>query len=197
MSYWVLFSAFKSDGAVLSSIPSPGPKGYEYRHGKILGDKFPAHDDAVMLFDSQYSEGIKLYDFIYTIDSVLVVNGKVKSILDDIGAEDLEYLPITVWDHQRNIASEDFFILNPIGGVEFIDMEESDFEFNPLNESQIVSIEELVVRDVDIPVGKKLFRASTKMDQIFISDEVKTAFEKAGVEGYKVFEAEGWDGLDV
>ena len=39
-----------------------------------------------------------------------------------------------------------------------------------------------------------MFRASKKLDQIFINDDVKQALEKAGIEGYVVKEADGWNG---
>lgn len=93
--------------------------------------------------------------------------------------------------------SGDYYILNLLGSIDRIDMEESDFVESAFFPAQISDIDELVVNDLSLPEGKKVFRASTKMDQIFISDEVKTAFEEASIKGYNVFEAEGWDGLDV
>lgn len=84
MKYWVFFPELKSDGAVLSSIPSPGPEDYEYATGKSLAEVFPEQEKAVMLFDPQHPEGIKLYGIVYAVDRVLVVSNKVKGILDSL-----------------------------------------------------------------------------------------------------------------
>ena len=51
----------------------------------------------------------------------------------------------------------------------------------------------------DLTSGEQLvkFAEDQKMDQIFLNDEIKTAFETAGIKGYKLFNADGWDGLDI
>ena len=34
------------------------------------------------------------------------------------------------------------------------------------------------------------------MKQIFIHDDLRLALENEGIQGYKLIEAKGWDGLD-
>jgi hypothetical protein len=117
--------------------------------------------------------------------------------LEGSGCKDIEYLPITIWDHQNTAVSSNYFILNPLGGVDFIDMDKSAYSMSSLNEGQIYSIDNLVINEKAIPADAKLFRAETKMDQIFISDEIRKSLEAAGIKGYKLLQADGWDGLDI
>lgn len=197
MMYWVIFPAMYRDGAVLSAVPDVGPQDFEYDLGKPLLKGYPKREDAIMCFDTNYPDRIKLYDILPALDSVLVVNSKVKDVFEASGCKDVEYLPITIWDHQNAVASSNYFIVNPLGGVDFIDMDKSAYSMSSLDEGQIYSIDNLVINEKEIPADAKLFRAKTKMDQIFISDEIRKSLEVAGIKGYKLLQADGWDGLDI
>lgn len=58
-------------------------------------------------------------------------------------------------------------------------------------------LKNLVVDPEGVSEKAKLFRAETKMDQIFVSNDVKVAFEEAGISGWKVYPVDGWDGLEL
>jgi hypothetical protein len=198
MTYWALFPKIIDDGAVLSAVPKEGPKGYKYKKGINLLQNYPDRDRAIMVFDQvNYPDQSKLYDILPALSSVLVVNSKVKDLLGSMNINNIEYLPIRLWDHKKEPVSDDYYIVNPLGSVDFIDMEKSDYVMGALDDSNINDIDELVINYDKIPEDAKLFRASTMMDQLFIHDDVRLAFEKAGIQGYSLFEAEGWDGLDV
>lgn len=193
--YWVLQSRFFRDGAFLESTPEDGPGGLKYDVGVSLIDSFPDRPSAIMYYDEDY-EGIKLYDFVPNMDSVLVVHDKVKTLYDTLGLDRIEYLPIRLCDHQKKIASDDYFIVNPLALEPIIDMEKSDCEMNPFRKTQVYRTKNLVVNK-EVEIESKLFRASTKTDSIFVHDDVVVALDKAGITGYKVLKAEGWDGLSV
>jgi len=195
--YWALFPRMYKDGAVLSAVPDGGPKAYKYRHGKPLLRNYPALAQAVMLFDSiNYPSHSKLYDILPAMDSVLVVNDKVKELFTSLKLDSIEYLPVQLWDHQEVPVSDNYYIVNPLGNIDFIDMARSDYVLNPLVEGQVDDIDELVINYDNIPSHAKLFRASTMMSQLFISDDVRVALEKADIKGFHLMKAEGWDGLD-
>jgi len=126
----------------------------------------------------------------------IVVNSRVKNVLDNMNIDTVEYLPIRLWGHQKDLVSDDYFILNPLGSVDFIDMEKSDYVMSSLDESQISDVDDLVINMDNIPKETKIFRATTMMEQVFIHDDLRLALENAGIQGYKLIEAEGWDGLD-
>ena len=197
MKYWVILTAKLDDGVVLTSVPEDGPDDFEYDEGAPLLKGYPDRDEAVMVYDTDYPEGVKLYDILSSLDGIIVVSIKVKTIFDELGIDDVEYLPISLWDHQQKPVNADYYILNPVGSVEFIDMDNSEYRMDPLDEEQIGRIKKLVVNVDKIPKGANLFRAKTKTDQIFINSKVRGALKKAGVKGYKLFEAEGWDGLPI
>jgi hypothetical protein len=127
---------------------------------------------------------------------LIIANSKVKTILDSFEINNLEYLSSWLYDHQKAVASKDYAIINMQGSVDAIDMEKTDCVMGSLIETQIVDIDELVLDYDKIPEDAKIFRATAKLDLILIRDDIKRAFEDAGITGYKVFEADGWDGDD-
>ncbi|VAW86808.1 hypothetical protein MNBD_GAMMA16-169 [hydrothermal vent metagenome] len=197
MTYWVLFPEMLDDSAVLSAIPDGGPEDYQYNEGEPLLPNYPSLDQAIMVFDSiHYPDQSKLYDIVPALDAVLVINNKVKNVLNNMNVDNIEYLPIRLWDHQKSPVSDDYYILNPLGSVDFIDMEKSECAMSALNKGQINDIDDLVINMNKVPKEAKLFRATTMMRQVFIHDDLRIALGNEGIQGYKLIEAEGWDGLD-
>ncbi len=197
MTYWALLPKTINDGAVLSAVPEGGPEDYEYDEGEPLLKNYPSRDKAIMVFNSvHYPDQSKLYDILPALDAVLVVNSKVKNVLDKMNIDNVEYLPIRLWGHQKEPVSDDYYILNPLGSVNFIDMKKSDYDMSALDEGQIQRIRKLVIDRDKIPQEVKIFRATTKMDQLFIHDDLRVTLENEGIQGYKLMKAEGWDGFN-
>ena len=194
MKYWVFKSDFGEEGVYLSSLPGAGPKDYEYSKGVSLVDRHPSGEASAMYYDPAYPERTKLNDFVDNLNGVLIANQKVVNILQKLGVNNVEYLPVWLMDHQDNLVSKDHVILNVLGGVEIIDMETSTYRMNALIEDQVDRIKNLIVKNDAIPVGVHIFRASKKQKLFFISDDLKQAFEKYNIKGYRAIVADGWNG---
>ena len=101
-----------------------------------------------------------------------------------LGVDAIEYLPIWLCDHKHEISSKDYTICNVLNKVDIVDMDKSDIrEWMILDEDQIYGFSKLVVDYEAIPEGAKMFRASKKLDQIFINDDVKQASRKSRYRG--------------
>jgi len=90
-------------------------------------------------------------------------------------------------------------IVNCLDGVVVINQKvKKIFEslMSPLFPDRIKRVKSLVVNQ-DADIQSHAFVPKGMQDQIFITEKLKTALEAEGVTGFKVFEAEGWDGLDV
>ena len=194
--YWVLMLSSGREGVSLSGIPESGAEAYKYSKGISLVDVHPKNEASGIYYDPDQLDHIKLYDFVDNLDSLIIANSKVKAILDSFEIDNLEYLPSWLYDHQKNLASKDYAIINVLGSVDAIDMEKSDYKMNRIIKNQVKFIDELVLNYDKIPDNAKIFRATTKLNLVLIREDIKQAFEEAGLTGYKVFEADGWDGDD-
>lgn len=195
MKYWAFLPSSRSDSAILSAVPVDGPKSNKYRKGKSLKGSFPAIEEAIMCFDPNYPEGCVLQDIIECLDGVWVVSSKVKGFFESMGIQE-EFLQVRLWDHNNTVVSDDYFIFNCLELVDFIDMNLSKVVFNKFFPDRVKRIKSLVINK-GLSVDKKIFAPQNMTTQLFISDDLKEALKSSGFSGFKVFEAEGWDGMPV
>lgn len=194
--YWAFLSVQPDDGAVLSDVPDPGPEAFEYTDGQPLLEKFPSHDEAVMCMSVNNPDDSILHDVVACEESVKVISSKVKTIFERHGATNVEYLPVTIWDHKNKPCSTDYFILNPLESFDIIDMDKADVVMNAFFPTRVKRIKNLIVNHEAMPEDAKVFRASRKMAEIFVNDEIANALKDADISGCKLMKAEGWDGFD-
>ncbi|MCP3143120.1 imm11 family protein [Pyxidicoccus xibeiensis] len=192
MSYWILDGG-NNDGAFISGYPKSKIKDWRYDEGESLAKEFPK--DAAVVFSSNWPERRKLYDFLDNAVTALIVSERVRRILEELKAKDLEFLPVTVKDHKKAPMAERYFILNALGGQDAIDMEKSQLVMDPLEKEQIGRIKKLVLQPKKIDKDAKLFRASRARHVIFVDDAVRKAFRKEGITGFWLYKAEGWNGF--
>jgi len=195
MKYWVFKVSAPEGGAYLSRVPSKGPESYRYKKGESLIQEFKKHENLGMYFDPDYLDDTELFDFVDNINDLIIANKKVCDVLVALALPNIEFLPIWLYDHQDHVTSKEYAIVNVLGSVDVIDMEKSEIDMDSIIETQIYSIDNLVLDYDKIPEDASIFRATTKLDEIFVRDDVKNAMESAGLEGCVFIEADGWDGL--
>jgi len=195
MSIFVFFPSAGSKGVFLSTVPLDGPKAYKYKKAISLSDSFPTINDAVMCFDPNFPDNTALLDILNCLNGVVVFNQKVKKVFETLGITG-EFLNVRIWDHQDNAVSDDYFIFNCLSVIDFIDMEKSKVAMSPFFPDRIKRVKSLVVNQ-NADIQSHAFVPKGMEDQIFITEKLKTALKEEGITGFKVFEAEGWDGLDV
>jgi hypothetical protein len=70
----------------------------------------------------------------------------------------IEYLPVSIIDHQGNVLSNEYFILNPLQLVDCIDREQSKFTASRIQPDEISRLDKLVIRESAVPKDQQLFR---------------------------------------
>jgi len=195
MKYWVFKVSAPEGGAYVSEVSSKGPKAFRYDKGESLLGEFPEEGMAGMYFDPDYPDDTELFDFVDNINGLIIANKRVRDVLMSLELTNIEFLPICLYDHQDKVASKEYTIVNVLGSVDCIDMDKSEIDMDSIIETQIYSIDNLVFDYDKIPEDARMFRATTKLDEIFVRDDVKNAMESAGLEGCVFIEADGWDGM--
>jgi hypothetical protein len=128
MKYFQLDTCPKEDFSFCMLENSPdGTVSINYRmaEGEPMGADYPA--DARWRMSDDY-KGIKLPTLIGCLDSILVLLKPAMEILRETGVA-MECLPFTLLNHKGRVASEDYFIVNPLGSVECLDLAKSDIEW--------------------------------------------------------------------
>ncbi len=148
-------------------------------------------------FSNNYPDDRNLYDFQPNMMSNLLVSGRARKLIESLSVSNAEWLPVAIKDHKGNVVGPDYAFLNLLGAEDAIDMERSDYEMDSLEKDQIGVIDRLALNTSAISPDAKMFRCTKERRLILIRDDVHAAFEQAGLTGFKVYEAEGWDGLEL
>ncbi|MFP2958751.1 imm11 family protein [Myxococcus sp. 1LA] len=194
MKYFVL-RAMAEEAGFIESYPRGSPTDWKFDRGISLAKDFPARGE--VSFSSNYPDDQNLYDFQPNLMSALLVSGRARELIESLGVANAEWLPVVVKDQQGAIVGPDYAFLNLLGDEDAIDMERSRYEMNSIDKEQIGFIDKLALKADTISPDAKMFRCTHERRLILIREDVHAAFEQAGLTGFKVYEAEGWDGLEL
>jgi hypothetical protein len=193
MDYWVLKSN-APDGGVIDAYPANGPTGWKYGKGAPLAREFPS--SATVKFSKMFPDFRALYDFQPNTLSTWIVSRRVQGVIEQLQLQNAELLPVTIKDHQGAVAAEGYAFLNLIGAEDAIDLHKSRVTMDPMEKDQIGGIDEIILQPKAIKPDAKMFRCSAERRLFLIRDDVKQAFESAGLTGFRTFAANGWNGFD-
>jgi hypothetical protein len=136
------------------------PKGIEHLTYKMMtgvpiGSDYPKDAQITM---SDKEEGIALSGLIGNTCGLLIVVSALKNlILDhDKAPDQIECLPLRILNHKKRLASDDYFIINPLGTEDCVDLEKSVIERT--KSGAVVGIDELVLKRSRINPAKAIFR---------------------------------------
>ena len=115
---------------------------YEIQKGISRKNDFPK--DACFHMDPGFPKDIGLADHLDNEESCLVVSKQLKKFLESKITSPIEYLSVTIFNHKNQVASNEYFIVNPLNVVDCINLEESEVEWNSLDSEDIDDLEELV-----------------------------------------------------
>ncbi|NTX10534.1 hypothetical protein FJV41_42055 [Myxococcus llanfairpwllgwyngyllgogerychwyrndrobwllllantysiliogogogochensis] len=194
MKYFVL-KVMAEEAGFIEKYPRGSPTDWKFDRGISLAKEFPSGGE--VSFSKNYPDDRNLYDFQPNLMSDLLVSGRARKLIDSLEVTNAEWLPVVVKDHKGNVVGPDYAFLNLQGAEPAIDMDRSVYEINHLAKDQIGLIEKLVLKPDAISPRAKIFRCTTETRLTLIREDVLAAFEEAGLTGFRVYDAEGWDGVEI
>lgn len=132
-----------------------GNKAYCAGGGVRLGAVYPP-DARISL--RKENPGMKLSSLLGNTRLMLIVSREFKEIIARTCTNEIEYLPFRLYDHRKRVLSADYFIVNPIGTLDCLDLKKSDIDWSDDTPPELLGINEHVLdrkRLVDAP---ELFR---------------------------------------
>jgi hypothetical protein len=133
--------------------PSGFSKGYKLSSGDRVLDKdsYPA-DAAVRMSDAF---GRDLGGIIGNTQSLLIVSKALKDEIEQVNADPVQILRVAILNHKKRIASGDYFVVNPIGHRDCLDLDASEIEFH---DGDVVSVDKIVLSEEKLVGAPDLFR---------------------------------------
>ncbi|MBZ4417486.1 imm11 family protein [Myxococcus sp. RHSTA-1-4] len=183
----------RNDGAVLDAYPKGGPEGWRYLVSERLTAEYPS-GGLLTGFSPNFPDLRKLYDFVDNILDIRVVSNRVRRVILELAPDDVEFLPLTLVDHQRDVVSRDYFIMNVVADRNVIDLESSKVRMSHILPEEISRVWQLTLKDDIPPEGPKVFRPTHLRGYTMVDSTIATALTRAGVTGVKLLPANGWNG---
>ena len=179
------------DGAFLEELSASPVEDFEFFDCIALKDRFPS--DVVMDMSKDDPDMRVLYDIVENLDSLLIVSEPFKELLMKFDCGEVEFLPVKIRNQRDKIEATNYFIVNLVDSVDYINKKETKIEFSALDNSLISSIENIVLKEDGIPAEKALFRSNEFPKGYVVSETLKNTIEDANMENVKFVETSEYD----
>jgi hypothetical protein len=183
---YIMFTEHTSDDEILmEGSPKIVVDGIKFNQGEIV-------TEAIVNIDFTYSndEDEILADIIAAPGfKGLVINNKVKGLIQELGIKNTQYFPLKLNETVKGKTSNEYVIANIIGAFDVVDYSKSCLEIDS-DDNSIEFIDSLSfcdAQDVELP---QMFRLSSFMPLIIVSEGVKLLFEENLVTGVKFYKPE-------
>jgi hypothetical protein len=150
------------------------PQSWRVGEGTRFGREYPK--DA-KVFMNRENPGIKLPPLVGNSLNMIVGSRDFKEALEKHCKNEIEYLPFTLYDHRKRIHSRDYFIINPIGTFDCLDMKESIIEWDEDEPGQIIGIDKRVLDRKKMKDAPQFFRIDKDPSSYVVGLELAREFK--------------------
>jgi hypothetical protein len=165
---------------------------FELKLGVPRAESFPP--DAAFAVDPDFPNDIGLADAFDNTHRLVVVSGKLKEFIDSFHPAEVEFLPVTIFDHKSRPAGK-YFIVHPINPVDALDPTKSGAKWSRLSKKVISGVEKLVLDADKVDRSRLLFKLINFSHCVLVRRDLADAISKQGFTGVKWTECEKYKSL--
>jgi Immunity protein family (Imm11) len=140
--------------------------------GDPVADIWP--QDARADMSSKFG-GMVLADFVSNTLRLLIVHERVKDVIERINSGKTEFLPLSIFNHKHRLASKEYFVVNPLGTHDVLDLDASDIKWSG---KDVVRVKKFVLDPAKMKRAPDLFRPREAPGSYFISKRIATTLQK-------------------
>jgi hypothetical protein len=172
--YFVKTSAHLDDAFCFIEREPDGTNDYTYKmaEGEPMGSLYPKNAKVTM---AKEYKGTKLPSLVGNVMSFLIVDEAMRQAIEKGKVGKVEYLPLSILDHKKKLASDKYFIVNPLGTFDCLDLKKSKIE---RVDDEIVGIQQFVLDPKKLAKAPDLFRLPEMPNQYVFSKDLLGALKK-------------------
>lgn len=179
-SEFLLWSSDYIEGSCVVKPPAGIEKAYQLDEGISRAKGWPA--DVACKMDPEFPKDIALVDNLYGAGAALV-SERLRDALLKEQTKEIEFLPLRIVNHKGRTEPEPYFLMNPLGIVECIDIDASGVSWSRTDSSLISHCDQLVIEAEAVPESKKIFRPKHWSRLILVRASLFTKLRSAGFTG--------------
>lgn len=147
-----------------NNIEDLGTGDVELFLGEPLGGKYP--EDARIYMDAGHP-GKKLSALIGNTNGIFIASRELKDVIEKHCGASVEYLPLSIYDHRKRLASKDYFVINPLVKVDCLDLQKSTYDVDDDDPTMFSDVEPVIDRK-KVENAPQLFRIQQSTQDILL-----------------------------
>lgn len=167
--------------------PLDGPENIDLS-ARIALQPWPSN--VAFRMNPNFPKMVRIADWAKTMRGVIVASPKLKALIEAERPADVEYLPITIFDHKGRMATSEHFVINPYHLRDAIDKDASKLRWNAIDPEKISGVGEMIIKESLIPHDAKIFRLKHFSNAVMLTRELAGSIEAAGISGVDFTEIE-------
>ena len=181
MDEFVIWESEYNEGECVVGNPSGFEDQFLLLEGVPLLSQWP--DNVICKMSPRYPKDIQLTDNLYGGNYAVISKRLKEETLALAGASNVEFLPISVLNHKGRVASKDYYVMNPVGTLDCVDIEKSGVVWNALNKNLISQVKHLVLKNDGIPPEVAVFRLTYMAPTILVRRSLADHLSSRGFTG--------------
>ncbi|MCA9127968.1 MAG: hypothetical protein KDB22_12820 [Planctomycetales bacterium] len=149
--------------------------------GAPLAEEFPS--DASFRMEPEDPQNTRLTDSLANTNAVVVGSQKLVDFFSEHKVPEVEFLPVTVFDHKGKPVATPYSIIHPIHPIDCLDLENSQPRYSKILPDQINKVESLVLLEDKIPEDRVFFRCLNFYRVIIARRSFAEQIKAAGMTG--------------
>jgi len=190
MKYFVLSEEDDDTSVYTDSAPATVRKKYQLKKGYSRAGDWP--NEALFKYSEIQPDGIQLRDYVGNGMSLLIISDTMKSLLEQMGAQDIEFLPIQFADHRGRPVSDDYYIANIVTLTEVVDRNRSDFDVDAADDSMISNFRQFVLRKDTAETGPLIARMGEDYQLILFREDLVSEIVNGKLTGMTFTDTESY-----
>jgi hypothetical protein len=150
------------------------PLSWRAGEGAHFGKDYPK---GAKIFMNPENPGSKLPPLLGNTRNMVVGSRDFKEAIEKHCKNEIEYLPFTLYDHRKRVHSRDYFIINPIGTFDCLDLEESVIEWDKDEPDEIIGIDKMVLDRNKVKDAPQFFRVKESPSAYIVGLELAREFK--------------------
>jgi hypothetical protein len=182
VTYHVIRFSDRPEYAFIEDEPENLDDCFEVNAGSSL--KSYVHGTIRMRFYKKH-QGMKLDDFVDNLFRWILCSERARAVFA-AECDNVEVYPLEILNHKKKPVGVPYFFVQPVGVVDCVDLEKSEFQRDCTWQDKFLSVYRLVLREKAIPRGLKLFRMKEMPAAIVIRSDLVEKLREAGATGFEL-----------
>jgi hypothetical protein len=156
---------------------------WKLHEGIALGEEWPS--DAHFDMNPNFPDDTLVPDFVKNISSFFVVSTRVKEHLESKGLDNIEFLSVTVRDLKGKAVRPPCFIVNVIGTVPLLRIDDCGVTWDEMDDTVIGSMKRFEVDPEALANAPPIFRIQSLSRHLMIRKDLAKGLDAAGFKGQR------------